>query len=124
MKIRLWRLVPGRQLGLAVWRQPEGPASSVPQAGEWKTTGKGTQELVWTHRKSKVLLLRRARRGGEDCYKNLFPCTCTHSQWAGHLWHRLQVVRGYLFRPQKPRHLLYRLQVAGHLLCKLRAVGS
>ena len=33
LKLRLWRWIPGRELGLAVWRQPEGLGSSVPLAG-------------------------------------------------------------------------------------------
>ena len=36
---RLWRSVPGRGLGLAVWRQPEELRSSVPWAGELNTMG-------------------------------------------------------------------------------------
>ena len=33
LKLRLQRSVPGRGLGLAVWRKPEGLESSAPRAG-------------------------------------------------------------------------------------------
>ena len=41
LRLRLWRLVLGRGLGLAVWGQPKGLRSSVPQAGEWCAMGWG-----------------------------------------------------------------------------------
>ena len=43
----------------------------MPLAGEWNTMAEGTQEKVWAHRRSKVLLLGRARGGGADCHRNL-----------------------------------------------------
>ena len=39
LRLRLWRSVPGKGLGLAVWGQPKGLRSSAPQAGEWYTMG-------------------------------------------------------------------------------------
>ena len=39
--------VPGRGLGLAVWRQSEGLGSGVPRDGERNATAEGTQEEVW-----------------------------------------------------------------------------
>ena len=38
LRLRLWRSVPGKGLGLAVWREPEGLGGSTAQAGEWRTT--------------------------------------------------------------------------------------
>ena len=57
LRLKLWRSAPGRGLGLAVWKQPEGLGSSVPWAGEWKTTAEGTQEEVLAHQRSKAPLL-------------------------------------------------------------------
>ena len=56
-RIRLQRPVPGRGLGLAVWRRPEGLGSSVPWAGEQNATAKGTREEGRAWRRSKVPLL-------------------------------------------------------------------
>ena len=56
--------------------------------------GRRSGKKVW-HR-SKVPLLGRARRGGEDCNRNIFPCTHADSQKAGCLSHRLWVTRHYL----------------------------
>ena len=95
LRLRLQRSVLGRGLGLALWRQPEGLGRSMPQAGEQNTTAGGTQEEVWTHRRSKVLLLGRARGEGTDRHRNLFPCA--GSQRVGHLLQRLWVARGHLF---------------------------
>ena len=46
LRLRLWRSVLGRGLGLAVGRQPEGLGSSATWAGEWSTTAKGVWEEV------------------------------------------------------------------------------
>ena len=48
--------------------------SSAPQAGEQSTTAEGTQEEVWTHRRSKAPLLGRARGGRTECNRNIFLC--------------------------------------------------
>ena len=69
-------------------------------------------------------LLEKMRGGGMGCHSNLFPCACADSQRAGHIWHRLQVVRCHLLGLQMTRHLLCGLQVAEYLLCGLRVVGS
>ena len=79
LRLRLWRSLPGKGLELAVWRQPEGLGSGVPQAGEQSTIAKGTQEEVWPHRRGKAPLLGRARGGGVDCHRNL-PVHITGSQ--------------------------------------------
>ena len=55
-KNSLWRLVTGKGLGLAVWRQPEG-------VREWCATAEEAWEEVWACRRSKVPLLGRAREG-------------------------------------------------------------
>ena len=89
-----------------MWRQPEGLGRSVPWAGEKKATAKGTMEEVWAFRRSKVPLLGKARGGGVDCHKNLFPYAHTGSQRAGFLWQRLQVVRGLMLRLQEIGWLL------------------
>ena len=51
----------GRELGLAVWRQPERLRSGAPWAGERNTTAEGNWEEIWAHRRSKMPLLGRAR---------------------------------------------------------------
>ena len=71
LRLKLQRSVPGRGLGLAVWRQPERLWSGMPQAGEWNATAEGTQEEVWACRRNKVPLLGRARGGGVDSHRNL-----------------------------------------------------
>jgi len=43
LRLRLWRSVPGRGLGLVVWRQTKGLRSRVPLAGEWYTKGWGAE---------------------------------------------------------------------------------
>ena len=53
LRLRLWRSVPGRQLGFALWRQPEGLGSDVPQAGELSATVPRTLEEVWACRRNK-----------------------------------------------------------------------
>ena len=97
------RSVPGRGLGLAVWGEPEGLRSGVSLAGEWCSTGwewsamaEGTQERVWASRRSKVPLLGRMRGGVVDFYRNLPEFAVP--QRAGHLWHRLWVVRSHWLR--------------------------
>ena len=85
LRLRLWR----SGLGLAVWRLPEGLGSSAPELRD-----QGAQEEVCPHRKSKVPLLRRARRGAEFHQRNILPLwihwpSNTGSQAAGHLLHRL-----------------------------------
>ena len=42
LRLRLQWSVPRSELSLAVWRQPEGLGSSVPQAGEKNTTAEET----------------------------------------------------------------------------------
>lgn len=96
LRLRLQRSVQGRGLRLAVWRQSEGLGSGVPQAGEPSTIAKGTQEEVWPHRRGKAPLLGRARGGGVDCHRNLFPSKHADSERVGHLWCRLQVAKYHL----------------------------
>ena len=66
LRLRLWRLVQGRGLGLAMWGQPKMLRSGVPWvgegvlwAGEWNTTAERTWEKVWAYRRSKAPLLGR-----------------------------------------------------------------
>ena len=66
----------------------------------------GTQEEVWGSRRSKSPLLGRARGGGVDCHRNIFPCTCKESQKAGYLWRMLQVARKHCCRLWVTRHYL------------------
>ena len=99
LKLGLRRSVPGRGLELAVWRQSEGPGSSVLWAGEQNATAKGTQKEVWVHRRrSKAPLLGRVRGRGADNHRNIFPCAHVDSQRGGHLSCRLQVARQLLPR--------------------------
>ena len=65
----------------------------MPWAGEQNAIAEGTQEEVWAHR-SKAPLLGKVRGMGVDCHKKL-PVHMD-SQRAGHLWHRLWVVRHLL----------------------------
>ena len=74
LRLRLWISVPGRRLGLAVWRQPGGLGSGAPWAGQLSTTAEETREEVWAHRRSKAPLSGRAKRGGVDRHRNIFPC--------------------------------------------------
>ena len=71
----------------------------MPLAEEVNATTEGTWEKVWTHRRGKVLLLGRERRGGVDSIGNP-PHQSTHmptgSQRAGRLWCRLWVVKSLL----------------------------
>ena len=46
-----------RRLGFAVWRQPEGLASSGTRAGEQSAILEVTQEEIWAGRRSKAPLL-------------------------------------------------------------------
>ena len=124
LRIRLQRSVERRGLKLAVWRWPEGLESSAAWAGEWSATAKGTQEEVWLYRKTKPPLLGRARGGGADHHRNIFPYASTDSQSTGHLWHRLQVVGHLLHGVRAAGHLLHRLSVIWHLLCGLQAAGA
>ena len=72
LRLRLQRSVPGRGLGLAVWRQPEGLGSSVPWTGVQNAISKGTQEEVWARRRGKMPLL--GREGPIQEYLSLCMC--------------------------------------------------
>ena len=90
LRRRIWRSVPGKGLGLAVWRQPEEVVcqrlrSGMPWAGECNATAEGTWEEVWAHRRSKAPLLGRVRGSGADCHRNIFLCTRMDS-WRVGLW--------------------------------------
>ena len=43
LRLRFWRSVPGRGLGLIAWGQPEGLRSSVSWVGEWCAMGWGVE---------------------------------------------------------------------------------
>ena len=109
LRLSLWRSVPGKELGLAVWRQPEGLGSSAPPPGEWSATAEGTQEeKAWACGRSKLPLFGRARGGGADCHRNIFLCTragswtqgtsCTGSRWQGASY----VAKGGRGKPPQP----------------------
>ena len=70
LRLRLQRSVTGRGLGQVVWGQPEGPRISVPLveewAEEWNATAEGTQEKIWTHRRSKATLLGRGEEEAQS----------------------------------------------------------
>lgn len=72
LRLGLHRSVPGRGLGLPVWKQPEGLGTSAPQAENSYTTAKGAREEVRASRRSKAPLLGRARGGGWNCQRNIF----------------------------------------------------
>ena len=66
---------------MAVWGQPKGLRSTVPQArenvllaGEWKAMAAGTWEKVWACRRIKAPLLGRVRGGRMDCHSYLSAC--------------------------------------------------
>ena len=71
----------------------------------------GSWEQVWAHGRSKVPLLRREKAGEVDHHRNLPAQVCTGFQRAGHLWHKLQVVRSHLLRLLETKHFLGRLRV-------------
>ena len=60
----------------------------MPRAGEQSTIAEGMWEEVSASRRNKVLLLRRARREGVDCCRNISLCAHADSQKV-----RLWVVR-------------------------------
>ena len=96
LRRRLQRSVPGRGLGLVVWRQPEGLRCGAPQAGEGDTMAKGTRGKVWTRRRGKAPMLGRARGGGTDAIGNsLCPSVRAHPR-VGQLWRRPLVARSHL----------------------------
>ena len=64
LRIRLWRSVLGRRLGLAMWRQPEGLRSDVPWLRSGLPRVKGNWEEAWAHRRRKSPLLGRAKEEG------------------------------------------------------------
>ena len=64
LRLKLWRLIPGRGLGLAVRRQPEGLGSGTSWAGEQSTTAQGAWEEAWAHERNKVLFWERAKGKG------------------------------------------------------------
>ena len=66
LRLRLWRSILGKELVLALWRQPEGLGSRAPRAGEWSATARGTQKEDWAGRRIKAPLLGRARGEGAD----------------------------------------------------------
>ena len=59
LRLRLWRSVPGRELGLAMWRQPEGLRSGAPWAREWSATDEG----AWK-KQGAIVREGKRRRGG------------------------------------------------------------
>ena len=78
LRLRLWRSVPGRGLGLAVWGQPEELRSSelqageryMPRARERNTRAEGTWEKVWTRRRGKGPLLGTREEEGWTTVEN------------------------------------------------------
>ena len=82
----------------------------------------GTWEEVWAHRRSKALLLGRARAGREDCHSNL-PVHTELSEGGTPL---AQAMDGEKLLAQATGNwqFLSGLWVAGHLLCGLRASGG
>ena len=53
LRLRLQRLVPGREPGLVVWRLPEGLGSGTLQAGEQIAIVEETWEEAWAQRRRK-----------------------------------------------------------------------
>lgn len=99
LRLRLRRSIPRRGLELAGDSLRSYGAvhhewgSSTPQAWEWNTMAKGTQEKVGTPcRRGKALLLGRERGGGADCHRKLLvlehPRMPTGSQRVGQFWLR------------------------------------
>ena len=67
MRLGLQRQVPGRELGVVVWREPEGLGRGVPQAGEQSTRAK---EEGWSRKRSKSPLFGRVKGRGADRHRN------------------------------------------------------
>ena len=131
LRLKLCRSVPGRGLGLAVWGQPKGLRSTVPQAGEWCAMGWGVECHGRGNPKDGLgPQEKQSSTGGEGKRRARPPsvgismCSCTGSQRAGRLWCRLQVARSNLLGLLETGYFLCRPGVAGHLVCGLRAVGG
>ena len=82
LRLRLQRPVPGRGLGLAVWRQPEGLGNCVPWAREWSATAEGAQKEAW------VPIFGRVKRVW-DHQRSICLCGGVGSWAAGCLLHGL-----------------------------------
>ena len=99
----------------------------MPWAEEENTTAEGTQQKVWTLRRSKVPLLGRARGGGADhCRKLPAP---EHVHACGLSEGRVALAQA--MGSKKPLAqlgeiglFLCRLLLVRHLLCGLRASGG
>ena len=79
LRLRIWKSVLWRGLGLAVWRQPEGLRRCVLWAGKQSATVEGNQEEAWDLRRGRAPLLKRVRGRGVDCHTNIFLCACVDS---------------------------------------------
>ena len=81
--LSLQRSVLGRGLVLAGWKQIEEIGRAVPRARDQSTRALLLE--VCAHKRSKAPLLEKARRGGEDCHRNIFLCAHAES-WNVGLW--------------------------------------
>ena len=72
LRFRLRRSGPGRGEGWLCGDSLGELGSSEARAREWSDIAEGNWEEVWTHRRSNVPLLERARREGADCHRNVF----------------------------------------------------
>ena len=95
LRLRLQRSVPGKGLGLTVWRQSERAREQCTKAWGAKHYSQRKLEEVWGLRRSKAPLLGKARGAGPDCHRNAFLCTHMDSWRVGP-----QEVRCHLCRLQ------------------------
>ena len=112
LRLRLQRSVPGRGLGLAVWRQPKGIRSSVPQAGEWYAKGWGVESHSRGNLGEGPDPQERQRHhcwgGREEAghHRKLLRPECVHVlaglQGGGQQWHRLLTNRSRLPTHRRP----------------------
>ena len=61
LRFKLWKPVPGRGPGLAVWGQPKELRSRVLWDEEWNAMAEGTRKKVGVHKRSKASFWGRAR---------------------------------------------------------------
>ena len=72
LRIRFWRSVPERGLGVAVWRLPVGLGNSTPWTHKWSAKDEGGKEEAWAHSKSKVPFWGMVRGRGGDHHQTIF----------------------------------------------------
>ena len=73
LRLRLWRSVKGRGLGLAVCGDSPRDSGAVNHIGQQSTRAKGTREEAWSWRRSKVPLLGKGEEEWQTTIGIAFP---------------------------------------------------